>query len=814
MGVILTKQQQILTPRWYPLKPHPVQLKLINSTARFRVVPAGRRCLSEGTLVATPTGPKAIETLKIGDEVIGYNKEGVPEITTVLKHWDNGIQDVVPLLSGKQEYLATTEDHKLWVCSESDFDKRRKHLCKGFNRLKVSDISPRHRVKKAYCADLISGGHKNVDNSYILGALIGDGCSRENKDTTGKLQRFLYISSDSYHIPKYIAESLNCSYSEPKYKNCTYKINYGKNAIEAVPMYKEWVSGKYAHEKIAPWEEIDQWNKKSALCFLAGVIDTDGSIYYKNKKQKEAVICIAMQSKSVVISCANIIFKYFQDELTIHEDSRDKYKNGSVFYIKTSSNQLLIRILKELDAYLIKKSGFITATLAIRNIRFDRIGLKKGIKRKTRTYDITVNNETNLYILHKGGIVTSNSGKTERAKRFLIREAIRSSYGKWPDPKFFAAAPTRDQAKSIFWKDLKALTPPRLMSRAPSESHLTIFLINGAEICVVGMDKPQRIEGTPWDGGILDEYANMKASAWGENVRPALSDRNAWCWMTGVPEGRNHYYDTTRKAQMDETGEWEVFTWPSADILSAKEIESAKRDLDPLTFQQEYEASFLNFQGRAYYGFDEKTHCEALFQNYNPNAELIFTFDFNVSPGTAAVIQEMKFACGSQGTGVIGEVHIPRNSTTVNVCKKLIEKWRGHKGIITCYGDSTGGNAGSAKVFGSDWALIEQILRPAFGARLRFDVPRANPFERVRVNAMNTRLQTSEGDIHLKVDPAQAPRVVKDFEGVIVLEGGSGELDKKSTPDLTHLTDGLGYYIQRRFPIEGNTLIQTKLKGL
>ena len=60
---------------------------------------------------------------------------------------------------------------------------------------------------------------------------------------------------------------------------------------------------------------------------------------------------------------------------------------------------------------------------------------------------------------------------------------------------------------------------------------------------MVGLDKPERIEGQPWDGGVLDEYANMKAHAWGANVRPALSDRLGWCDLIGVPEGRNHYYD-------------------------------------------------------------------------------------------------------------------------------------------------------------------------------------------------------------------------------------------------------------------------------
>jgi len=42
------------------------------------------------------------------------------------------------------------------------------------------------------------------------------------------------------------------------------------------------------------------------------------------------------------------------------------------------------------------------------------------------------------------------SGKTERFKRFLAREALTH-----PNEIYFAAAPTRDQAKKIFWDDLK-----------------------------------------------------------------------------------------------------------------------------------------------------------------------------------------------------------------------------------------------------------------------------------------------------------------------------------------------------------------------
>lgn len=415
------------------------------------------------------------------------------------------------------------------------------------------------------------------------------------------------------------------------------------------------------------------------------------------------------------------------------------------------------------------------------------------------------------------------SGKTELAKRKIAVSAM-SAYTPWPDPRFFGAAPTRDQAKAIFWNDLKAMYPPALIKMGHagiSESDLRITLQNGAETYVVGMDKPQRIEGRSWDGGVLDEFANMKPGAWGENVRPALSDRKGWAWLIGVPEGRNHYYDIHRYAISGVDPDWMSYTWPSREVLDPAEVEAARRQLDELVFQQEYEASFVNFEGRAYYPFLEATHTAKL--KYDDKQPLIFTFDFNVAPGTAAVIQEQQIpgeyhrdATGAVlldkpviGSGVIGEVYIPANSNTEAVCRRLIKDWGAHRGIVRCYGDATGGAQGSAQTEGSDWDIIRRILNAHFRDRVYFEVPKANPTERARINAVNTRLRTGNKVIRLKVDPAKAPHVVTDFEGVRLLEGGSGEIDKKADPKLTHLTDGIGYYIEREFPI-GIVVPETK----
>jgi hypothetical protein len=429
------------------------------------------------------------------------------------------------------------------------------------------------------------------------------------------------------------------------------------------------------------------------------------------------------------------------------------------------------------------------------------------------------------------------SGKTETAKRYLISRAIEP----WSDglpfpvnpeienPRYFFAAPTWAQAKLIYWNDIKSMIPNWAFKKSRQssvrESDLTIEL-KWSTVSVVGLDKPERIEGAPWDGGILDEYANMKADVWNLHVRPSLSDRNGWAWFIGVPEGRNHYYTMFEEAKAIATKaraegripEWDGFHWKSADILPASEIEAAKRDLDELSYMQEYEANFVSFHGKAYYPFNPIIHASHPLA-YNPDWDLIFCFDFNVNPGVAVVCQEQPMPEQLQwvehngqyyqepiwGTGVIGEVHIPRNSNTPAVCAKLLQDWGSHRGKVICYGDATGGAKGTSQIVGSDWDIIRDIFKNAWGGNVFYRIPRANPRERVRINSVNARLQSKSEAVRLMVDPIKAPNLIKDFEGVRLLEGGSGEIDKRYDEKITHLCFVAGTMVDT---IEGNIPIE------
>lgn len=95
------------------------------------------------------------------------------------------------------------------------------------------------------------------------------------------------------------------------------------------------------------------------------------------------------------------------------------------------------------------------------------------------------------------------SGKTELAKRRVVRMLPVRKY--WRRPMYFYALPTRPQAKRVAWEDIKALVPPRWLDGEPNETEMRIDTVFGSSLYCVGMDRPQRIEGNQWDGGVFDE---------------------------------------------------------------------------------------------------------------------------------------------------------------------------------------------------------------------------------------------------------------------------------------------------------------------
>jgi hypothetical protein len=414
----------------------------------------------------------------------------------------------------------------------------------------------------------------------------------------------------------------------------------------------------------------------------------------------------------------------------------------------------------------------------------------------------------------KVAIAGRGSGKTE----WWMREVVRRAWSKSaiPNSNFAIMAPTRDQVKRIYWKSLKALVPRSAIVKDPSETELSFEFTSGTTLMLVGMDKPQRLEGIDLQLALLDEYADWKEGAWEDSVEPTLRriGREGVAIFIGRPRSRNHFWRLVQDYALNpDLPEWDYFHWRSADIMTEAEIAQAKRIHDPRGYARNYEAKFEDDGGRVYYCFDRQKHAlESL--RYNPAKPLILCFDFNRKPGVCAYVQEMEYSgtrkdVAREYTGVFGEVWIPDDSNSEKVALRVVAdfseggKFGRHSKNVPVYleGDATGGAKGSAKIAGSDWDIIMLRLKASgvFGPVYN-RVPESNPAERARINAVNARLLTADGTVKMLVDPNNAPHVVEDFEQVAWDKSGT-EIEKEQGGPLTHISDGCGYYIFRRHPI-------------
>lgn len=383
------------------------------------------------------------------------------------------------------------------------------------------------------------------------------------------------------------------------------------------------------------------------------------------------------------------------------------------------------------------------------------------------------------------------SGKTERGKRHLVKRALMD------EGNYFAAAPTYNQAKRIFWNDLKQLSLSSTHKRRPSESELTIFLPNGSTISVFGLDAPERIEGSPWSGGLVDEFGNLIERAWPENIQPALStvdprrpDFRAWVWLLGVPEGLNHYYKMVQGARARNDPQHEdVFTWHSADILPADVIANARRNLSPRQFRQEYEAAFEGANGRIYEDYGPMNHC---FETLQPEEPIIWCHDFNYSPLSSAVIVKR----GEKLYAV--DEFVIYSAVAANAADEFIERYKGHKcRRVYLYGDPAG-KAGEKHGQESNYSEIEKRLRSA-GWNVERRVEAAAPAIRDRQNAVRAMIYSASGERRFFVNPLRCP-VLDDGLSTVQVKKGSAFLETET--DSQHITTAIGYMIARDYPVD------------
>jgi len=356
--------------------------------------------------------------------------------------------------------------------------------------------------------------------------------------------------------------------------------------------------------------------------------------------------------------------------------------------------------------------------------------------------------------------------------------------------RYGVGAPTRQQAKSIFWDRLKHNTT-MFRKGKPNESELKITLLNGSTVHVMGMEAPERVDGQPWHGWHLTECADMKLKkVYGEHIRPALSDTNGWLRLDSVPSGRGPFYDHAlyacdgvipdtkpligAYAESRIDPEWCYFHWFSSDVLSASEIAAAKRQLDERTFKQEYEGSFESYEGQLYYTYNPVQHKR--LQTIKTEEPLYLITDFNKAP----MVWEVAQLRGDKAH-YVNEPSIPHNAKTEALIKIFIDRFRSHKNRSLYLTGDASGDWEDHRSYSTDYSIIKAVLKEA-GWRVVDKVPKKNPNVNNRVNIGCSLMQQNR----VEIDPG-CTYLLGDLERDE--SDGKGAKEKKADPQRTHGSD-------------------------
>lgn len=387
------------------------------------------------------------------------------------------------------------------------------------------------------------------------------------------------------------------------------------------------------------------------------------------------------------------------------------------------------------------------------------------------------------------------SGKTEWAKRTLIDALLSDFYDPppWPDPRYFFAAPTRDQAKRIAWHDFKRMIPDQWLAGTPRESDLELLTKWGSKLCVLGMDKPARIEGVGWDGCVVDEMSDMKPGTFDLTIRPALADRAGWCWLIGVPKrkgpGAMEYRRWYEYAMRGEDPDWAAFTWFSSGIVPAKELEAAKRSMTLKDYAEQFEASWESAGNRIYEAFDPAYNVRPC--SYQRTLPIIVGADFNVTPMAWVLCHQYR---KPDRLEVFDEIWLTDSNTQLAM-DDLHARYGEHRGGFEFYGDATGKSRHSSAVQ-TDYATIVADQRfIELGRTTHYRG--SNPARADRYASVNALCQNAMGERRLFTDP-RCEHLIYDMTHGYYAEGSR---EAQQTDELSHATSALGYAVHLLYPI-------------
>ena len=368
-------------------------------------------------------------------------------------------------------------------------------------------------------------------------------------------------------------------------------------------------------------------------------------------------------------------------------------------------------------------------------------------------------------------------GKTYLAITEMMKYAAK------PNQKIWYVAPTLKMAKDICWSNLKEVLSQFHWIEDINETTLTITVRKtGSKISLKSADMPDSLRGTGLNFLILDEFSDIDKRTWFEVLRASVADTLGAVLMCGSPKGYGNWsYEMFIKGKTDP--EWDSFQFTTLDggMVTKKEIEQAKQDLDIRTFRQEFEGTFENYAGAVYYNFHP---VESIVnKKIDWTKPLHIGMDFNVDPMSACVAQIEK-----DKVYLLDEIVI-YSSNTDEMCQEIKDRY-GTKIKIIIYPDPASRQRKTSAGGKTDLSILQN-------AGFHVKVKHKHPAVRDRINAVNSKLKDSNGNRYIFISNS-CKYLIKGLQRQTYKE----DTNIPDTEDgFDHMNDALGYMIDYIKPL-------------
>lgn len=407
--------------------------------------------------------------------------------------------------------------------------------------------------------------------------------------------------------------------------------------------------------------------------------------------------------------------------------------------------------------------------VAIRNIRYQALPSQKLFHQSTARF--------------KGFSGPIGSGKSQA----LCQEAIRLSYVN-AGRTGLLGAPTYPMLRDATQRSLLEILDDNAIPYDLNKSENVLsFRETGSKIFFRPVEEAERLRGMnlAWFG--VDELTYCPEEAW-TRLEGRLRDPKAskLCGFgVWTPKGPDWVWKRFIRNRVDGYDTIVAKAFENRHVLDRVPdfYERLRHSYDERFFAQEALGEYVNARdGLVYHAFDRLKQVKQM--TVTRDRPLLWALDFNVDPMASVVAQVI-----DGEVRVIDEIVLSR-ATTEQACEEFENRFGGHPAGVVVYGDASGNRRQTTG--SSDY----QIIRKHFGAGVtpvQYRVPKANPLVRERVNLVNGKLCSADGEYRLWLDP-KCRELIRDFEEVQFV-AGSTVIDKDKDPRRTHVSDALGYLV-------------------